>query len=399
MYDPRTISVFARTNTREPTRTFGIRQSDRLYHLYVIGRTGTGKTTLLEHLVRSDIDAGRGCALIDPHGDLAVRVALSVPAHRECVYWDIADPNTPYGYNPLRKVRKDKIPIAVPGLLEAFKKMWSDAWGVRMEHIFRHALFALIEYGDATMPDVLTLCFEKEFRREVIAKVTNKAVRAFWEDEYPKLNPLYRKDAVAPIQNKVGAFLADPRLYRILTDAPTELSFRRLMDDGKVLIVNLAKGRVGEDSADLLGALVLSTISVAAMTRAEIPEEERRPFFVTIDEFQSYTTLSVANMISELRKYKVGLTLAHQHLDQLEPEVRDTVLGNVGSLVSFRIGPKDAPLIAKELDPFQPLDLVNLPTHDIALKLMVDGTTTRAFSARTLAPGRTRRETPLEVSL
>jgi hypothetical protein len=399
MYDPRAISFFARTNTREPTRTFGIRQSDRLYHLYVIGRTGTGKTTLLEHLVRSDIEAGRGCALIDPHGDLAVRVARSVPAHRECVYWDIADPNTPYGYNPLRKVRKDKIPIAVSGLLEAFKKMWSDAWGVRMEHIFRHALFALIEYGDASMPDVLTLCFEKEFRREVIAKVTNKAVRTFWEDEYPKLNPLYRKDAVAPIQNKVGAFLADPRLHRILTDAPEELSFRRLMDEGKVLIVNLAKGRVGEDSADLLGALVLSTISVAAMTRAEIPEKERRPFFVTIDEFQSYTTLSVANMISELRKYKVGLTLAHQHLDQLEPEVRDTVLGNVGSLVSFRIGPKDAPMIAKELDPFQPLDLVNLPTHDIALKLMVDGTTTRAFSARTLAPGRTRRETPLEVSL
>jgi hypothetical protein len=386
MYDPRAISLFARTNTREPTRTFGIRQSDRLYHLYVIGRTGTGKTTLLEHLVRSDIEAGRGCALIDPHGDLAVRVALSVPPHREWVYWDIADPNTPYGYNPLRKVRNDKIPLAVSGLLEAFKKMWSDAWGVRMEHIFRHALFALIEYGDATMPDVLTLCFEKEFRREVIAKVTNKAVRTFWEDEYPKLNPLYRKDAVAPIQNKVGAFLADPRLYRILTDAPKELSFRRIMDEGKVLIVNLAKGRVGEDSADLLGALVLSTISVAAMTRAEIPEKERRPFFVTIDEFQSYTTLSVANMISELRKYKVGLTLAHQHLDQLEPEVRDTVLGNVGSLVSFRIGPKDAPMIAKELDPFQPLDLVNLPTHDIALKLMVDGTTTRAFSARTLPP-------------
>jgi DNA helicase HerA-like ATPase len=382
------IAFFARTNGRHPHRTFGIRARDRLYHLYVIGRTGTGKTTLLEHLVRSDIEAGRGCALIDPHGDLAVRVRSLVPEDRQAhtVYWDIADPATPYGYNPLRRVRADLIPLAVSGLMEALKKHFKDAWGVRMEHILRYALYALIEYGEATLPDVLTMLFEKEYRREVLLKVENEAVRTFWEVEYPKLNPLYRKDAVAPIQNKIGAFLADPRLYRILTDTSEQLSFRRIMDEGKVLIVNLAKGRVGEDSADLLGALVLSTIAVAAMSRAALPEDERRPFFLTIDEFQSYTTLSVANMISELRKYKVGLTLAHQHLDQLEPEVRHTILANVGSLVSFRIGPEDAPVIAKELHPFEPLDFVNLPTHDIALRLMIDGTASRPFSGRALGP-------------
>ena len=396
MDDPRAVSLFARTNAREPKRVFGIRQSDRLYHLYAIGRTGTGKTTLLEHLVRRDIEAGRGCALIDPHGDLALRLHASIPPHRrhDTIYWDIADPKTPYGYNPLRKVRKDKIPLAASGLLEAFKKLWGDAWGVRMEHIFRHALFALIEYGDATLPDVLALSMDKDFRSQVIKKVENRAVREFWEHEYPKLNPLYRKDAIAPIQNKVGAFLADPRLYRILTDTPEQLSFRRIMDEGKVLIVNLAKGKVGEDSANLLGALVVSTISVAAFSRADTPEAERRPFYLAIDEFQTYTTLSVANMISELRKYKVALTLAHQHLDQLDPEVKHTVLANVGSLVSFRIGPEDAPLIAKELAPqFTPEDLVNLPTHDIALKLMIDGTTSRPFSATTLRPGASARRT------
>lgn len=389
MLDPHSISFFATTNGREPHRSFGIRQADRLLHVYVIGRTGTGKSTLLLTLAREDLRAGRGFTLIDPHGDLACALVASIPESRRpsVIYWDIADPKTPYGYNPLRKARRDMIPLAVSGLLEAMKKLWSDAWGVRMEHILRYALYALIEYGDATLPDVLNLCFEKSFRREVLTKVRNEQVRFFWETEYPNLNPLYRKDAVAPIQNKIGAFLADPRLYRILTDTPEQLSFRRIMDEGKVLIVNLAKGRVGEDSAGLLGALIVSTMSVAAFTRVTVAIEERRPHYLFIDEFQTYTTLSVANMISELRKYKVGLTLAHQHLAQLEPEVRSAVLANVGSLISFRIGPEDAPIISKELAPqFMPEDLVNLPTYDVALKLMIDGTTSRPFSGTTLPP-------------
>ena len=388
MHDPNALSVFAHTNGREPQRTFGIRQRDRLFHLYVIGRTGTGKSTLLETLARADLDAHRGFTLIDPHGDLAKRLMAQVPPENTNVlYWDAADPTTPYGYNPLRKIRKDSIPIAASGLLEAMKKLWSDAWGVRMEHILRYALYALLEYGEATMPDILTLCFDKDFRHEVIQRVTNEQVREFWTVEYPKLNPLYRKDAVAPIQNKVGSFLADPRLYRMLTAAPTELSFRRIMDEGKVLIVNLAKGSLGEDSATLLGALIVSTMSVAAFSRANIPEHDRRPHYLFIDEFQTYTTLAVADMISELRKYKVGLTLAHQHLDQLEPAVRHSILGNVGSLIAFRIGPEDAPMISREFAPvFSAEDLVNLPTYDILLRLMIDGTASRPFSATTRAP-------------
>lgn len=386
-FDPEEVAVFARTNGREPRRTFGIKQADRFFHLYAIGRTGSGKSTLLETLMASDIEAGRGCALIDPHGDLAERLVARVPESRQdaLVYWNVPDPLQPYGYNPLRKVRQDTIPLAASGLLDAMKKLWADAWGVRMEHMLRNTIYALLEYGDATLPDVLRMYFDRGFRLQVTKSVTNPQVRAFWEYEWPKLNPLYRRDAIAPIQNKIGAFLADPRLYRILTEAPKELSLRRIMDEGKVLIVNLAKGSLGEDSANLMGALIVSTVGVAAMSRSSMHEEDRRPFFLYIDEFQSFTTLSVANMVSELRKYKVALILAHQHLNQLEPDVRHAVLANMGTLVSFRVGPEDALVLAREFEPtFSVEDLVNLQAHDVILKLMIDGAISRPFSATTL---------------
>jgi len=383
------ITYFGRTNGRVPHKTFGIKEADRLFHLYAIGRTGTGKTTLLETLVLQDIRSGRGCAVIDPHGDLAERLAGQAPESRKSdfVYFNVPDPTQPYGYNPLRKVRKDKVPLAASGLLEALKKLWSDAWGPRMEHVLRNALYALLEYGEATLPDVLRMISEEPFRREVLKRVENKQVRAFWTTEFPKYSYLYQKDAIAPIQNKVGAFLADPLLHRILTAPPVDLSLRRIMDDGKVLIVNLAKGQLGEDSANLLGSLLVTTIGLAAMSRAEMPEDKRRPFYLYIDEFQNFTTLAVANMVSELRKYKVGLILAHQHLHQLEPDVRHAVLANMGTLVVFRLGPEDASVIARELSAvFEAEDLLHLPHHDIAVKLMIDGAASRPFSATTLHP-------------
>lgn len=389
MYDPRAISFFAETNGREPHKRFGIRQADRFTHVYVIGRTGAGKSTLIETLIDEDIRFGRGCALIDPHGDLAERVVgfARKAGRTDLRYWDVADPTTPYGYNPLRKVRHEFIPLAASGLLEAMEKLWGDAWGVRMEHVLRNALFALLEYGDATLPDVLTLLVDRPFRREVLRKVTNVQVKTFWEEEYPKLSPLYRREAIAPIQNKIGAFLADPRLYRIFTGTPEELSPRRIMEEGSIFVVNLAKGRLGEDSASLLGALIITTFGVAAESRASIPEEDRRPFFLFVDEFQSFTTLSVANMISELRKYRIGLTLANQHLHQLEPDVRHSVLANVGTLIAFRLGPEDAPVLSRELSPtFTPEDLVHLGKHEIVLRMMIDGTSSPAFSGRTLPP-------------
>jgi type IV secretory pathway TraG/TraD family ATPase VirD4 len=381
------ISYFAKTNGRLPHHVFGIRQADRLSHTYVIGRTGVGKSTLLETIAAQDILMGRGVAVIDPHGDLAERLLAHVPRHREAdvVYFDAADTSKPYGYNPLRRVRPDRIPLAVSGLMEAFAKLWPEAWGVRMEHVLRNALYALIEFGGATLADVVRVIADKSFRRDVLSRVRNKQVRDFWLKEFTNYNPRYRQETIAPILNKVGAFLADPRLYRIFTAPEVDLHFRQMMDEGKILIVNLAVGRMGADSANLLGALLITTLGLAAFSRADQQEHERAPFHVVVDEFQSFTTLSVANMISELRKYRVGLLLAHQHLHQLELDVRHAVLGNVGTLISFRLGPEDARVIARELEPvFGSYDLVNLPNHDVYLKLMIDGAPSKPFSAHSL---------------
>lgn len=383
-----TVSYFGITNGRKKVR-FGIKEGDRLFHLYVIGRTGTGKTTLLETLARQDIHHGHGVCVIDPHGDMAERLVANIPASRkdDLVYLDAADITQPYGYNPLRRVRKDKIPLAVSGLLEAFKKLWDEAWGNRMEHVFRNTLYALIEYGDATLHDVLRMLTDTGFQRTVLKKVENVQVREFWESEFPKYNPRYRQEMIGPIQNKVGAFLDDPRLYRMFTEPPVDLRFRQIMDSGKILIVNLAKGRLGDDSANLLGALLVTTLNMAAFSRSELPEHERRPFYVYLDEFQNFTTLSVANTVSELRKFKLGLVLANQHLHQLEEEVKHAVLGNAGTLITFRLGPEDAQMLAREFEPvFTPEDLVNLPNHHIYLKLMIDGAPSQPFSAKTIRP-------------
>jgi hypothetical protein len=381
------ISYLGRTTFRNGGRFFGIKQPDRFSHMYIVGQTGTGKTTLLESLIRQDIAAGRGLALLDPHGDLVERVHAAVPKHRldSVVYLNVPDPKQPYGYNPLRRVRMDRIPLAASGLLEAMKKQWSDAWGVRMEHVLRNALYALLEYGEATLADVLRLLSDRGYRQKVAWGLANDPVRRFWLNEYENYSFRYRADAIAPIQNKVGAFLADPTLNRILTSPERDIRIRKLMDEGGILLVNLAKGRLGEDSASLLGSLLVSTIGLAAMSRADMQEEKRRDFFLYIDEFQNFTTLSLATMASELRKYRVGLILAHQHLHQLEPEILHAVVGNVGTVIAFRVGPEDAPFLAREFEPvFDTEDLISLRNHHIYLKLMIDGEPSRAFSAATL---------------
>lgn len=385
----RKITYFARTNVRQPDRTFGIIDVDRLSHMYVIGKTGTGKSTLFETLIRQDIAHGRGFALIDPHGDLADRVhAAALSSHRsDVIHVNVADHGQPFGYNPLRHVRSDRRPLAASGMLEVFRKMWPDAWGARMEHILRYALLALLDYPPATMSDILTLLTNKPFRHTVIGHLQNEQVRQFWRDEFREYSPRYRQDSIAPIQNKVGAFLADPRLKRFLTEPEQELRFRAIMDGSQALIINLAKGRLGEDSSNLLGGLLVTTLGLAAFSRADTPEADRHPFIIYVDEFQNFTTLAVANMLAELRKYQVGTVLAHQYLDQIEPEVRHAVLGNAGTLISFRLGGKDAPHIERELAPqFEANDLVALPNHEIYLRLMIDGAPSRPFSAVTITP-------------
>lgn len=383
------ISYFGRSNHRLPYKVFGIRQKDRFNHFYTIGRTGTGKTNLLECLALQDIRAGRGVCVIDPHGDLVKRLVPLIPGHRwqDLVVLDATDPTNQLTYNPLKKVRTDRIPLAASGLLEAFKKLWQHEWGVRMEHILRNALYALLEAGGGALPDVLRILSDQSYRAEVLTRVENKQVKAFWEKEFMRYNPRYRQEAIAPIQNKIGAFLADPRLRRIFSGGGKEIRIRRIMDDKKIFLINLNKGVLGEDSANLLGALTVTAVSLAALSRSDISESERTPFFVYIDEFQSFTTLSVATMISEIRKFRVGLTLAHQHLHQLEEDIRHAVLANVGTIVSFRIGAEDARVMEREFEPhFSHEDLVNLPNHSAYVKLLIDGAPSRAFSATMLLP-------------
>ena len=382
------VSYFARTNFHNGSRLFGIKQADRLSHVYIIGKTGVGKSTLIETFALQDTAAGRGFAVIDPHGDLVERIAGSMePKRRDSVvYLNAPDPKQPYGYNPLRRVRDDKIPLAVSGLLETLKKLWPDAWGVRMEHVLRNSLYALLERSDARLPDILRLYSDDEFRRAIVRGIRNPTVKAFWEHEFEHYPIRLRAEACAPIQNKLGALLSDPMLYRILVEPKIELRFRSLMDQGRILLVNVSKGRLGEESALLLGSLIVSTLGLAAFSRADTRPQERKPFFVYLDEFHNFTTLMLANMMSELRKYGVGLTLAHQHLHQLEPDIRHAVLGNAATLISFRVGAEDAAFLAKELQPaFGVEDLINLANHDIYLKLMIDGTPSAPFSARALA--------------
>jgi type IV secretory pathway TraG/TraD family ATPase VirD4 len=383
------VTHFARVDFRNDDRVFGIQAEDRFSHIYIIGKTGTGKSTLLETMAIQDLESGNGFALIDPHGDLVERIARRIPtSHRaDVIYLNAADPAQPYGYNPLRHVSEHRIALAASGMMEVFKKMWPEAWGVRMEHILRNVLMALLEQPDATLHDVLRMLSDQDFRKGVARELQNETVRTFLLKEFDRFSFGYRADGTAPIQNKVGAFLADPMLNRILTAPKIDLHIRRMMDEGKVLLVNLGKGQIGEDSSSLLGGLLVTTIGLAAYSRADISPADRRDFFVYVDEFQSFTTLALANMLSELRKYRVGFTVAHQYLHQLEPDVRHAVLGNTGSIISFRVGAEDAPYLAREFNGrFEEIDLLQLPNYRIYLKLMIDGTPSKSFSAATLAP-------------
>lgn len=380
------ITALGQVDNRNDRRRFGIKREDRFPHIHIMGKTGTGKSTLLGNMAVQDLSAGNGVALIDPHGDLVERLHQEAVAtgRQNVIYLNATDPNQPYGYNPLRHVRADRIPLAASGLLDVFKKMWSDAWGVRMEHILRNALYALLEQKNATLSDIPRLFRDAAYRKRIAASLQNEPVRMFWEKEFERYSFAYRADGVASIQNKIGAFLADPVMRRILTEPKEAISLRRIMDEGKVLLVNLGKGKIGEDSSALLGGLLVTTIGLAAYSRADTPPTARRDFFVYVDEFQSFTTLAVANMLSELRKYRVGLTMAHQYLHQLEPEIQHAVLGNAGTLISFRLGAEDAGYISREFNGcFEVGDLLNLPNRHIYLKLMIDGQPSKPFSATT----------------
>ena len=387
--NPDHVTTLGMTLSHHRPQSFGIRLEDRLAHLYIVGQTGTGKSTLLYNLAMQDAKAGIGFCLVDPHGGLAGELSQNLDT--EHLYWQAADPNSPYGYNPMTRVSAAHRPLVASGLIETLKKQWPDAWGARMEHLLRYAILALLETPQADIQDIVRLYVEKDFRQTVLQHVQDPQVLAFWIEEFPRMNYQNAADGVAPIANKLGAFLANPVVRKALCEPKTPLRFRQIMDDGQSLIVSLAKGQLGTDTANVLGGLIVSSIMNAAFSRHNLPEQNRRPFMLYVDEFHSFTTSAFAGMLSEMRKYGLGITLAHQHIVQTDSDVFEAVLGNVGSLMVFRVGAQDAPTFARQLDTIEIRDLINQPNHRAYTQMMVSGQKTRVFSADTL-PGNIGRE-------
>lgn len=317
----------------------------RLQHAYIIGATGTGKTSLMLHMSKQDAEHGTGFAFLDPHGDAAEELARHLGSR--CLYWNVSDPACPLGYNPLRHVTPEFRPLVASNLIEALRQQWHDAWGVRMEHLLRFAILALLEIPGTSIADILPLYLDRAYRQEVINHLTDPQQLAFWHDEFPKLGYVKAGDGLAPIANKLGAFLAHPLVRKAITDPEHPLPLRQIMDEGQPLIVSLSKGRLGADTANVLGGLIITSIANAGYSRQTLPEAARRPFALYIDEFQSFTSRSLADMLPSLRKYGVGLTLATQSTTGTDTAVTDAILANVGTVIAFRVGPKDAEAMAK----------------------------------------------------
>jgi len=380
------ITYFAITNWRDRKDVFGIKQKDRAFHTYILGKTGTGKSNLLLAKILQDVKHHRGACVFDVHGDLIKTVSENVPHHRkkDVVYLNIPDINLSYGYNPLKRVSYEKRSLVASSILESFQKLWSGAWGVKMEHILRYILLTLLDQPKANLRDIIRIIHDETYRKRCITNVINSDVKNFWNNEYGK----YGKNDVAPILNKVGAFLVHPTIKRLLIDNADSLSFRRIMDEKKILLVNLSKGALGVDVANILGSLLLSTLTSAAFNRIDTKESLRVPFHLYLDEFQNYTNKTLTEMLSELRKFKVTLTLAHQYMHQLSDDIRQGVLGNVGTVICFRIGAIDAEyMLMEHFIEFLPLtlgDYVNMENHHVYVKLMIDGKPSKPFSAITV---------------
>ena len=390
---PTDLTLFAKTTFRGEEREFGIKQEDRRKHVYAIGKTGMGKTTMLQNMIISDINAGHGVAIVDPHGDIAEDILDFIPPHRlnDVVYFNPADLDFPIAFNVFQRepytegIEHEHVSLIASGLVSVFQKLYGESWGPRLEYILRNTILALLEYPEATLLGVLRMLSDEGYRTEVVSKINDPVIKAYWENEFASYNDKLRVDAISPIQNKVGQFLSSPIIRNIVGQAKSSFDLRDIMDNKKILIMSLSKGKIGEDNARLLGSLMTTKIQLAAMSRAYVKEEERNDFYLYVDEFQNFATESFANILSEARKYRLNLTLAHQYIEQVPEEVRDAVFGNMGTLIVFRVGALDAEYLEKEFDPeFLLTDLVNLPSHHIYLKLMIDGLASRGFSGVTL---------------
>jgi CxxC-x17-CxxC domain-containing protein len=383
------ITTFAQTTFRNKAIRFGIKTDDRRRHMYLIGKTGMGKSTILENMIVEDIRAGRGVAVVDPHGDLAEKVIEFIPSYRvnDVIYFNPADIEYPIAFNVVEQVEAHLRHLVASGLIGVFKKLWADSWGPRLEYILRNAILAILDYPGSTLLAVTRMLSDKEFRKKVIEKVQDPVVKAFWVNEFAGYADKFASEAVSPIQNKVGQFLSSSLIRNIVGQVKSSINMREIMDEKKILIMNLSKGRIGEDNSALLGAMMITKIQLAAMSRVDIAEKERQDFYLYIDEFQNFSTDSFANILSEARKYRLNLIMAHQYIEQLSEVVKPAVFGNVGTMIVFRVGATDAEELVKEFTPvFLEEDFVNLPKYEFYLKLMIDGIASDPFSARGLPP-------------
>ncbi|MDD5341530.1 MAG: type IV secretion system DNA-binding domain-containing protein [Patescibacteria group bacterium] len=374
---------------RNRDRIFGIKKDDRRRHIYIIGKTGMGKTTLIENMVYADVISGNGVCYVDPHGDTAEKMLSWIPSERinDVIYFNPSDYEYPISFNVLEKVDPHYRHLVASGLIGVFKKLWADSWGPRLEYLLRNAILALLEYPDSTLLGINRLLVDKEYRNKVVSKVQDPVVRQFWMEEYTKYGGQFQVEAIAPIQNKVGQFLSTSLIRNIVGQVQSSIDLRKCMDEGKILILNLSKGRIGEDASALFGSMMVTKLQLAAMSRVDIPEEERKDFYLYVDEFQNFATDSFADILSEARKYHLCLNIAHQYIEQLGEVVQPAVFGNVGTLINFRVGAADAEFLEKEYAPdLVQEDLVNLPKYEYYTKLMIDGIASEPFSARGLPP-------------
>jgi CxxC-x17-CxxC domain-containing protein len=388
-YSEENITFFAETNFRNQRVKFGIKLDDRRKHMYVIGKTGMGKTVMLSNMAISDIENGFGLAFIDPHGESAEHLLDFVPEKRlkDVIYFCPHDTEYPIAFNPLESVGEEQRNLVASGILEIFKKIWPDVWSARMEYILNNCLMALLEYPNSTLLGIMRLLTDKDYRDRIVSGLKDPVVKSFWVNEFARYHDKFQVEAIAPIQNKVGQFLTNPLVRNIVGQPKSSFNIRQIMDEGKILIVNLSKGRIGEVNSALLGAMLVTKIQQAALSRADIPESERRDFMLYVDEFQTFATEAFATILSEARKYHLCLIISHQYIGQLPESVKAAIFGNVGTFVVFRVGAEDAEWLEKEFAPeFMANDLVNLAKYNIYLKLMIDGITSKAFSAVTLPP-------------
>lgn len=389
----RDITYFGKTNFRSSNDIFGIKRKDRRQHMYVLGKSGTGKSVLLSNLIIQNIQNGEGVCVVDPHGELVEEILHLIPDHRakDVIYFNPADTDFHIGFNVIQLDDPKYKHLVASGLMGIFTKIWANAWSSRMEYILNNAILALLDTPGTTLLGIPRLLVDKDYRQMIIGNLKDPVVKAFWVHEYEQWRDQFRNEAIAPIQNKVGQFLSTSIIRNVVGQPKSTIDIFKIMNEGKIFLVNVSKGRIGEDNSALLGGMIITKIQLAAMERVRIPEEERKDFYLYVDEFQNFATDSFANILSEARKYRLNLTVAHQYTAQLEnkdgSKVRDAVFGNVGTMIIFRVGADDADFLEKEFEPeFTAQDLVNLPNYHIYLKLMIDGITSRPFSAMTLPP-------------